>query len=89
MAQYGKTSYWDERYTKDPEPFDWYQRYSGIRDLVNQYVKREDVILMAGAGNSRLTEDMFEDGYATITNIDVSRVVIDQQIDRYKDKPTL
>ena len=34
MAQYGKTAYWDERYTKDPEPFDWYQRYSGIRDLV-------------------------------------------------------
>ena len=27
----GKTSYWDERYTKDPEPFDWYQRYSGIQ----------------------------------------------------------
>jgi hypothetical protein len=27
-----------------------------------QYVKREDIILMAGAGNSRLTEDMFEDG---------------------------
>lgn len=27
-----------------------------------QYVKREDVILMAGCGNSRLTEDMFEDG---------------------------
>lgn len=27
-----------------------------------QYVKREDVILMAGCGNSRLTEEMFEDG---------------------------
>mmetsp|Transcript_10384 Transcript_10384/g.14319 ORF Transcript_10384/g.14319 Transcript_10384/m.14319 type:complete len:210 (-) Transcript_10384:281-910(-) len=89
MAQYGKSSYWDERYTKDPEPFDWYQRYAGIRDLINQYVKREDVILMGGCGNSRLTEDMFEDGYTTITNIDVSRVVIDQMIDRYKDKPTL
>jgi len=62
MAQYGKSSYWDERYTKDPEPFDWYQRYAGIRDLINQYVKREDVILMGGCGNSRLTEDMFEDG---------------------------
>ena len=36
MAQYGKVAYWDERYTKDPEPFDWYQRYSGIRDLINQ-----------------------------------------------------
>ena len=22
----GKPSYWDERYTKDPEAFDWYQR---------------------------------------------------------------
>jgi SAM-dependent methyltransferase len=72
---------------------------------------------MAGCGNSRLTEDMFEDGliilatyfiifcysncdaftikrknligYNSITNVDVSRVVIDQMIDRYKDKPTL
>jgi SAM-dependent methyltransferase len=77
-------------------------------------VKREDVILMAGCGNSRLTEEMFDDGenfllfvsclfsyrflflspffspgYTNITNIDVSRVVIDQMIDRYKDKPTL
>ena len=38
MAQYGKTSYWDERYTKDPEPFDWYQRYGGLKDIVSQYV---------------------------------------------------
>ena len=43
MAQYGKTSYWDERYTKDPEPFDWYQRYSGIQELIAKY-KRDVVI---------------------------------------------
>ena len=62
MAQYGKTAYWDERYTKDPEPFDWYQRYSGIKDLIAQYVKKSDNILMAGCGNSRLSEDMYDDG---------------------------
>lgn len=28
-------------------------------------------------------------GYNTVTNVDVSRVVIDQMIDRYKDKSTL
>uniref|UniRef100_A0A7S2GCN9 Methyltransferase type 11 domain-containing protein n=1 Tax=Florenciella parvula TaxID=236787 RepID=A0A7S2GCN9_9STRA len=89
MAQYGKTSYWDERYTKDPEPFDWYQRYSGLSELLNKYVKKDDTILMAGAGNSRLSEDMYEDGYQTITNIDISRVVVDQMIDRYKDKAAL
>ena len=124
MAQYGKTSYWDERYTKyyfhteashdeptlahrDNDPFDWYQRYSGVRDLINQYIKREDIILNVGCGNSRLTEDMFEDGkqfftlfqvnncsmwslgYTSITNIDISRVVIEQMMGRYRDKPTL
>jgi hypothetical protein len=51
---------------RDPEPFDWYQRYSGVRDLINQYVKREDMVLMAGCGNSRLTEDMFEGKYDLI-----------------------
>lgn len=89
MAQYGKTSYWDERYTKDPEPFDWYQRYSGIKDLIAQYVKKSDNILMSGAGNSRLSEDMYDDGYTTVANIDISRVVIDQMIEKYRDKPTL
>lgn len=89
MAQYGKTSYWDERYTKDPEPFDWYQRYSGIKDLIAQYVKKSDNILMGGCGNSRLSEDMYDDGFTTIANVDISRVVIDQMIEKYRDKPTL
>ena len=47
------------------------------------------MILMSGCGNSRLTEDMFEDGYTSITNIDISRVCIEQMVERYKDKPTL
>lgn len=90
MAQYyGKSSYWDERYTKDPEPFDWYQRFSGIKDLIAQYIRKEDSILMSGAGNSRLSEDMYEDGYTSIANIDISRVCIDQMIDKYRDKNTM
>ena len=89
MAQYGKTSYWDERYTKDPEPFDWYQRYSGIQELIAKYIKKDDSILMSGCGNSRLSEDMYEDGFQSIANIDISRVVIDQMIEKYKEKPAL
>lgn len=38
---------------RDPEPFDWYQRYSGIKDILAQHIKKEDAILMVGAGNSR------------------------------------
>ena len=44
---------------------------------------------MAGSGNSRLSEDMYDDGYTTIANVDISRVVIDQMIEKYRDKPTL
>lgn len=74
---------------RDPEPFDWYQRYSGVSELLNKYVKKDDNILVAGAGNSRLSEDMYEDGYQTLTNIDISRVVVDQMIEKYKDKSAL
>jgi hypothetical protein len=37
---------------------------------------------MAGCGNSRLSEEMYEDGYRAITNIDISRVVVDQMAER-------
>lgn len=33
--RYGEASYWDDRYTKDPEIFDWYQvRYLGCAEYV-------------------------------------------------------
>ena len=56
---------------------------------MNKYIKKDDNILIAGAGNSRLSEDMYEDGYQTLANVDISRVVVDQMIEKYKDKSAL
>ena len=53
MAQYGKSEYWEDRYQKDKEQFDWYQRYSQLQDIVTQYVNKSDNILNVGCGNSR------------------------------------
>ena len=53
MAQYGKAEYWEDRYQKDKEQFDWYQRYSGLKDIITQYVQPTYQILNVGAGNSR------------------------------------
>lgn len=49
-------------------------------------MKKEDNILNVGCGNSRLSEEMYEDGYETITNIDYSTKVISQMEERLKTK---
>mmetsp|Transcript_50481 Transcript_50481/g.99718 ORF Transcript_50481/g.99718 Transcript_50481/m.99718 type:complete len:212 (+) Transcript_50481:89-724(+) len=87
MAQYGKTEYWDERYTRDPEPFDWYQRWAGLKDTLLEYIQQNHSILMLGAGNSRLSEEMYEEGFHNITNIDISMVVTKAMQEKYRDKP--
>ena len=53
MVQFGLQDYWEDRYQKDKEQFDWYQRYSGLKDIVTQYVQPTYQILNVGAGNSR------------------------------------
>jgi 2-polyprenyl-3-methyl-5-hydroxy-6-metoxy-1,4-benzoquinol methylase len=44
-------------------------------------------VLNAGAGNSRLSEEMHEEGYANITNIDISNVCVKAMKEKYKEKP--
>ena len=45
MSYYGRTEYWEERYTRDPEPFDWLQRYSAIKEMVVAHINTESTIL--------------------------------------------
>ena len=60
-----------------------------MKDLVAQYVRKTDHILMLGCGNSRLSEDMYDDGFTTVSNIDISKVCIDQMVEKYRDKTGL
>jgi len=85
MAQYGKSDYWNERYTRETDPFDWYQRYDALGSIFKKYMKPTDKILVVGCGNSRLSEDMYKDGYKNITNIDISGVVIKAMEQKHKD----
>jgi len=87
MAQYGKVEYWEERYTRDPEPFDWYQRWAGVKDTFTQFIQASHNILVVGCGNSRLSEELYEEGYHNITNIDISGTVIKAMQEKYRDKP--
>lgn len=53
MAQYGKPAYWEDRYRRDPDPFDWYQRYAGLREIFDGALNKAEPVLMLGCGNSR------------------------------------
>jgi ubiquinone/menaquinone biosynthesis C-methylase UbiE len=86
MAQYDKALYWEERYEKKPEPFDWYQRWPGLKDTLQKFIQKDHIILMAGSGNSHLSEEMYEEGYHHITNIDISTVVVKTMKAKYQDK---
>ncbi|GAB5033170.1 protein kinase domain protein, partial [Nannochloropsis oceanica] len=84
MQYYGRASYWDYRYTNDPEPFDWYQKYSALKEFLGLYIRKNDAVLVAGAGNSSLSEEMYQEGITNITNVDISRVVVDQMQERHR-----
>ncbi|KAG0556972.1 hypothetical protein KC19_11G092000 [Ceratodon purpureus] len=86
---YGDESYWNERYSQDVGSFDWYQTYANMAPLINMYIPKSDNVLMVGCGNAVISEEMINDGYETITNIDISQVVIDAMKEKYKNMPQL
>ena len=74
---------------RDPEPFDWFQRYSALKEIITKFIKPQDKILNVGCGNSRLSEEMYEDGYKHIVNIDFSPVVVNAMKEKTKGREGL
>ncbi|XP_053990629.1 EEF1A lysine methyltransferase 4-like isoform X3 [Hylaeus volcanicus] len=89
MAQYGLASYWDERYTRDSDFFDWYQKWEDLRCHISPFLEKPHKILNLGCGLSRMSESLFEDGYQNQTNIDISKAAIEKMSKHYKEKPSM
>ncbi|CAN8254080.1 unnamed protein product [Cochlearia groenlandica] len=86
---YGDALYWDSRYVQDALSFDWYQRYSSLRPFVRSFVPASSRVLMVGCGNSLMSEDMVNDGYEDIVNVDISSVAIEMMRRKYSCVPQL
>ncbi|KAK3814152.1 MAG: S-adenosyl-L-methionine-dependent methyltransferase [Benniella sp.] len=83
---YRRREYWEERYSQE-ESFDWFKTYADLKPLLNEHIKSKDArILMLGCGNSTLSEDMYDDGYHNIVNIDFSKTVIENMAEKCKDR---
>ena len=92
MPNYGDAKYWEDRY-KNAEytTFDWLENYPTLKEIIDSLkISREHgQILNLGCGNSEFSENMYDDGYTNIKNIDISQSVISQMSERCKNRPKM
>lgn len=84
---YGMVSYWNDRYAKEPEDFEWYQSYDNIKDKIKAaFPDAGGKILNIGSGTSRLPVSMYLDGYKNVTSVDFSEICIESMHQKFADK---
>lgn len=79
MPNYGDPKYWEERYKSQKETtFDWLEDYQTLKSIIDELKlsKQTSNIINLGCGNAEFSEAMYDDGYTSITNIDISETVI-------------
>lgn len=81
--------HWDKFFTKRSSAFEWYGEYTDLCHVLHKYMKPANKVLVVGCGNSKLSESLYDVGFHTIDNIDISDVVIRQMIARNKIKRPL
>ena len=89
MPNYGDIKYWEQRY-KDTgySTFDWLENYPTLKEIIYSLniSKEAGKILNLGCGNSEFSENMYDDGFHNIKNIDISKNVIKLMSERNKDR---
>jgi ubiquinone/menaquinone biosynthesis C-methylase UbiE len=84
---YSDGSYWNTRYEREPDPFDWYQSWSRLKPIILPLLPVRGVALDLGCGNSPMTAELLEDGFDEVYGLDISSVVIRQNEERFRAEP--
>lgn len=88
-TDYGNAKYWDERYDRY-SPFDWLMGYDHFKSQgLTEFMQNDDNILMIGCGSAAFSQEMYDDGYNSIHNIDLSPVVIQQMSEANVDRHSM
>lgn len=84
--QFQLKQYWDKFFTRRDSPFEWYGDYADLCHVIHWYVKPGNKTLVVGCGNSKLSEQLYDVGYHSIDNIDISEIAIRQMASRNKKR---
>jgi SAM-dependent methyltransferase len=95
-SRFSEEKYWDERYSKSESEFDWFGTWNdpGTEISLKPFVEsalpsQVSEVLNLGCGNSRLAEELLNDGFSSVTSIDISQVAIDKMSQRFRHLPGL
>ncbi|KAE9419698.1 hypothetical protein Angca_005816, partial [Angiostrongylus cantonensis] len=75
-AKYASREYWDDRFIEE-RSFEWLVEFDAFKHLVLPRLKRSSRILHVGCGTSQMSMKLYRLGYKNITNVDFSKVVVD------------
>ena len=91
MPNYGNPEYWEARYKDINSTFDWLEDYRTLKDIIDNLSipKETGKIINLGCGNSEFSENMYDDGYHNIYNIDISKNVINIMKKRNEKRPKM
>jgi ubiquinone/menaquinone biosynthesis C-methylase UbiE len=76
LPLFGDVDYWVQRYTDDPDVFEWYQDPETIVKKIKDFIKPESRVLVVGTGNSDLAPQILAAGVESVTAIDFARPAI-------------
>lgn len=91
MPNYGDPIYWEDRYNEqNSTTFDWLEDFETLKPIIDEFkLDKSCKILNLGCGNSEFCENMHDDGYENIYNIDICDNVINFMKDRNKTRKNL
>ena len=76
-GEYSTLDYWTMRYELDQDSFEWFKKYSDIKQIFN-IIPKHYKLLILGCGTDTLSEELFKDGYKHILNIDFASNLIER-----------
>jgi len=60
--------------------------YESLQPIISPLIKPDSKILVLGCGNAEFSENLYDDGFKNIFNIDISSVVIEQMKKRNESR---
>ena len=73
---YNEKEYWNNRYEKEPNEYEWYQNWNRLKPIFTQYINSNSIVLDVGCGTSNILNELIKEGISKGIGIDFSEILI-------------